>query len=382
MDRQSYIIAMGHANPEFSVTQERYSQFALDALQIPTTSSIAEKMRELGSKTGIERRYFCRNDMNLPREQWTTLPADWPKSVIGMGRRNELYVTEAPKLAVAAARAAVANWGGDAASITHIVAASCTGVMAPGLETYVMSELGVPHTVQRYGLNLMGCFAAFRALSMAKAFADQSPDHRILVVCCELCSIHFRADMSFETFVGNALFADGAAAVVVQSLGPAEAEAMAARPDRAFRPVAIRKFASQVIEKSFDQMTWRASDDGFIFRLSPQIPASLEKAVPEFVTRLLGDAGDVADVDYAVHPGGRKIIEDIEKALGLPANGQKTAASWNVLRDYGNMSSATFLFVLAEKLRTYVASASPGRQLICGMGFGPGLSLEGVLLEV
>ena len=327
-----------------------------------------------GDKSGIQTRYFCKNDMNVPRDEWTTLPRDWPQTQMGMTKRNETYCSEAPTVAIDACRKAVKMWGGDPSTITHVIAVSCTGVMAPGLETIVMKQLGIPLTAERVGINLMGCFGAFRAISVARAFVDQNPArHRVLAVCCELCSVHFRAEMSFETFIGNAIFADGAAAFVVEALGEGQSSAAMA--------VEICRSASEIIDSSDSQMTWRASDDGFVFKLSQDIPASLQSAAPRFVQRLVDGDATASDVDYAIHPGGRKIIEDLEVALSLPSNGPRTSCSWSILRDYGNMSSATFLFVLEHKLKhrdeTPLCSS-----YVVGMGFGPGLALEGVLLKV
>jgi len=207
------IFGLGTAHPPFLITQERYVEWVITSLGL--TGQVAQSLSNLGQKTGIEQRYFCVNECNLSREEWKVLPKDFPQTVPSMGERNKVYCKEAPPLAIEACKKAVTEWGGNPTDITHIIAVSCTGVMAPGIEFHVLEALGLKRTTQRLGINIMGCFGAFRGIATAKAFARENPNNRILLVCCELCSLHFQTAMSFETFVGNAIFGDGAGAVVI-----------------------------------------------------------------------------------------------------------------------------------------------------------------------
>jgi len=361
------IFALGTANPEFVVLQSRYVDFVLDCLNIPAASEIGKSLSKLGDRTGIEKRYFIRDDANKKRGDWTVIPNDFPQTNLGMSVRNKLYCSEAPKLAIAASRKAIEEWGGDVKDITHIIAISCTGVMAPGIEFFVMQELGLKRTVQRIGINLMGCFGAFRGMATAKALAREDPKNRILMVCTELCSIHFQAEMTLETFVGNALFADGAAALVIGDCPTAQ--------ERPF--IEIEDTGSFILENSPTQMTWEAADTGFVMRLSAKVPDSIKTGVPEFVNSLLADRCEPTECGYAIHPGGKAIIQGIEDALKLQK--WQTQCSWDTLRDFGNMSSVTFLFVL-DNLRKNKPKEQTAPYVV-GMGFGPGLALEGAVLK-
>eukprot|EP01087_Luapelamoeba_hula_P005050 TRINITY_DN15135_c0_g1_i1.p1 TRINITY_DN15135_c0_g1~~TRINITY_DN15135_c0_g1_i1.p1 ORF type:complete len:393 (-),score=49.82 TRINITY_DN15135_c0_g1_i1:20-1198(-) len=361
------ILGLGTANPEFAVKSDSYVDFVIDGLHIPTGGEIEKSLRRLGERTGIETRYFVTDDANKKRADWLDLPKEFPEKIPGMSWRNDLYCKNAPKLAIEASRKAVEDWGGNVADITHIVAVSCTGVMAPGVEFHVLEALGCRRTVQRLGINIMGCFGAFRGIATAKALARENPKNRVLLVCVEVCSVHFQAQMTLESFIGNALFADGSAAVVIGD-APQSTEHVL---------WTIEDTASLIIEATPDAMTWSASDTGFIMKLSSKIPDTLKTGAPEFARTLLGGRCETTECGWAVHPGGSAIIKGIETALELTP--WQTKCSWDVLRDYGNMSSVTFLFLLA-----HLRKEPPKEQTspwTVGMGFGPGLALEGVLLK-
>jgi len=364
------ILGIGTANPQYAVSQDTFVKFIMEGLHIPPTCDIARNLQQLGTRTAIDTRYFVSNDANKNRQDWIDLPKDFPETVPGMSYRNELYMKNAPKLAVEACRKAVDDWGGNNDDITHVIAVSCTGVMAPGIEFHIMNELKLKRTVQRLGINLMGCFGAFRGIATAKALAKENPKNRIIVVCVEICSIHFQAEMTLETFIGNALFADGAAAIVVGD-----------KPSRREHTLwELAESASLIVENTTEDMTWQASDKGFVMKLSQKIPESIKKAVPDFVTYLIDGRCETEDCGWAIHPGGSAIIKGIEDVLKLQK--WQTECSWDILRDYGNMSSVTFLFILNYLKQK---GAKPSEQKECpwtvGLGFGPGLALEGVLLK-
>jgi len=218
--------------------------------------------------------------------------------------------------------------------------------------------------VDRLGINFMGCFGAFKGLSIAKALAQQSAQNRVLVVCTELCSLHFQQDLNVDTMVANSIFADGAAAAIVGvKLRQGEKELFK-----------IEHHASTTLNGTKDLMTWEASDHGFQMRLSASVPAHLENHISPFIQRLIGPKLSFDQCSWAVHPGGKAILNAIIRACHLEE--EQLSASWKVLNDYGNMSSPTFLFVLKEVLKI----ASPKKRVI-GLGFGPGLSIEGLLLK-
>ncbi|ELR10887.1 uncharacterized protein ACA1_144880 [Acanthamoeba castellanii str. Neff] len=365
--KEACILGVGRAVPPQEVPTQQYLDFCIKSLQLDSQPKVVEALQKLADRSEIHTRYFCSADPVRPREEWKILPQDFPNSVPTMTVRNKAYCEEAPKLAIEACKKAVADWGGDAKDITHIISVSCTGVQAPGIEFYVMEELGIPRTAERLGINIMGCFGAFRALATAKALAKEDAKNRILIVCTEICSIHFQAELCLETFVGNALFGDGSGSVVV-----------GARPTEKEKTLwIIEGTKSRILEHTPELMTWEASDKGFLMKLSQKIPDSLKSQTPDFADQILEKRCAFSECGWAIHPGGKSILAGIEQVLGLQR--WQTECSWEVLKNYGNMSSATFLFVLDElrKKRPTEATAP----WVVGMGFGPGLALEGVLLR-
>lgn len=269
--------------------------------------------------------------------------------------RMARYEIEAPPLAGAAFAAAVR---GDAASVTHLVIASCTGFIAPGLDRELIERYGLPRHVERTMVGFMGCQAAINALKIAWHIVRSDPTARVLVLCLELCTLHLQATRALEQLLCFLLFADGAAAAMVSA-----------------EPIGLRVdgFRSIVLPDSAEQITWRIGDDGFDMTLSGMVPFTLAHALPAWQAEMLGEAQAAAIDHWAVHPGGRSILDAVEHGLELPPNA--LADSRSILRSHGNMSSATVLFVLAAML----ARRQPGRG--CALAFGPGLSAEAMRFE-
>jgi len=386
------ILGIGLGKAQYVVSQEKYTDFVLEAMKLKG-SPIGDKVKHLATSCNISSRYFVVDESNKPREEWQHLPKNFSESTATMEARNKLYKIEAPKLAISACEAAIKDWGGDAAKeITHIISVSCTGVVAPGPEVMILKHFNLAPSTQRIGINLMGCFGGFRALSVAHDIVASSRNKTkkpvVLVVCTELCSLHFQVAMNFETFVSAALFGDGASAIIV---GSPEHSASKAKSwwD-------IIRSQSLVVEKSEDQMTWEAGNTGFVMKLSQKIPESVKKNTPIFVESILKGSEEEQtnivvqkdQVEWAIHPGGKAIIEGLEESLGLQ-KGIDTKSSWEVLDHYGNMSSATFYFVLdslrnkrGKDVEADQQQVAKKKEYTVGLGFGPGLALEGVLLKV
>jgi predicted naringenin-chalcone synthase len=358
---KALILALATALPQFSEKQENIGKKVIEALSL--TGKIAQTVESVYNRSAISRRYSVLEDIQLPIPELKFWSEDFLSNVPGTEARNEIYKEEAPKLAVEAARKAIEKWSGNSQDITHVIAVSCTGVMAPGLEFIIQQELNLPPNTQRFGLNFMGCFGAFRALALADSIARVDKNNRVLVVCVELCSLHFQIDDRPEVFIGNALFSDGAAATIVGAQA------------RDFeKPLwAIDKFNAYAIKDTRDKMTWSASDTGFVMTLSRDIPKLLEKNAQAGLEPLL-NVKAYPEYTWAVHPGGKTILANLECSLNLTK--EQTQASWDVLDQYGNMSSATFLFVL-DKL----AQKQKLDSKVIGLGFGPGLSIEALLLN-
>jgi predicted naringenin-chalcone synthase len=287
------------------------------------------------------------------------------------GARNAFYAREAPGLFVEAARRAVEacpGLGPDA--VTHLVTASCTGFYAPGPDLDVVRGLGLPASVKRSHLGFMGCCAAFPALRQAAEICGADPGAVVLVVCAELCSIHLRTAEDPDTIRGASLFADGAAAAVVTGADAAPAPAEPPAP-----VLRLDRFETMVTPTGGEEMAWSIGDLGFEMVLGSYVPQIIGTHIEEATAPLVGE--DRAAVrHWAIHPGGRSILDRVEDALGLSP--EQLEPSRAVLRDYGNMSSATVLFVLREILR---APMEEDEETVCGMAFGPGLTVETALMR-
>ena len=282
--------------------------------------------------------------------------------------RNEIFATEATKLFVEAGKAAVAQAPGiDLDDITHVITVSCTGFFNPGPDYKVVRALGLNPAVQRYHLGFMGCYAAFPALKAAKQFCIADPTAVVLVICVELCSLHVRTSNDPDTIMGSAIFGDGAAAAVVSAR---ELQG----PEPAIR---LDHFETVLTPVGEEAMAWNIGDEGFEMVLGSYVPHIIEEHITGALAPLLAKEPSVAGLPYrdithwAIHPGGRSILDKVESKLELTQ--EQLVPARETLREYGNMSSATVLFVLKYMLEQQV---SEREERICSMAFGPGLTVE------
>lgn len=358
----SSILALSTALPPYRFFQREVADLFIQMFSLEGDK--AASLKKLYENSNIETRFSVVPDFTKERSSFNFLSSDYPKKRPGTNLRNQIYKREAPKLAYEAALKALESWGEDPKRITHVVFVSCTGMVAPGIEFDLMKRLQLNPTVNRFGINFMGCFGAFKGLSLADSFVKENPHHRVLVVCTELCSLHIQADQTLDNMLANSLFSDGAAAVVV-----------GADVRDSKKPLwRICKKGSFGLEGTEDKMSWEATDEGFVMQLSHTVPVLLARQIEPFVTSQLMESHSIEECEFAVHPGGKSILQATEKALKLKEKTMK--ASWNTLAKFGNMSSATFLFVLKELLEE-----ENKKRWTLGLGFGPGLSIEGLLLE-
>jgi predicted naringenin-chalcone synthase len=278
--------------------------------------------------------------------------------------RMQLYAELAPLLAVRATRIALERAGRPTESVTHLITVSCTGFAAPGLDVALLRALGLSPTVQRTHIGFMGCHGAVNGLRVARAFADAEAHACVLLCATELCTLHLHYGCDPQRLVANALFGDGAAAVVGVSGNDAA--------DHAWR---VTSTGSCLAPDSADAMTWTIGDHGFAMTLSKSVPRLIARNVrPWLATWLAESELAVEDVaSWAVHPGGPRILEAVEEGLCLPR--QALQVSRDVFTDCGNMSSPTLLFIL-DRLR----AAGAARPCVA-LGFGPGLIAEAVLVR-
>ena len=346
------LFSIGKGIPPYSLPQNDIAKRLINLLMLDDEE--AWMMERIYNNSHISRRYSVLPDLLFTAKS---------KTPMGMSHRNAIYKKEAPILAEKAARDALQQWGGPLQDITHILTVSCTGAITPGLEFKLCQALGLDPFVHRLGINFMGCFGAFKGLSVAHKIACESPHNRVLMVCAELCTLHFRPGESVESTVIHSLFADGASAAIVGTQ-PRSYETPR------YEILAERSFA---LKDSEQEMTWDAGDFGFDMTLSARVPALIEQHIERFV-EVLAPKQDYHAVEWAIHPGGKAILEAVEKAFTLDK--KRTLSSWKILSDFGNMSSATILYVLEHLMH-----AKPEHAQTIALGFGPGLSIEGLLLR-
>ncbi len=357
MQRAS-ILALGTAVPKTELSQDLYNKSVTKLLSLNEMQSAF--LEKVIAGTAIDKRHTVVADIVEGTYCGVGAGQPFPSTE----ERNKIYKKEAPKLAEEACVKALDTWGGNASDLTHVISISCTGMMAPGIEFLLIRDLGLSPAIERLGINFMGCFGAFKGLATAKAIALENPKHRVLVVCTELCSLHFQEDTQKDALVGNSIFGDGAAAVVV-----------GASPKSYEKPLfEIHSQRSHAFIDTHDLMSWEVGNQGYKMRLSSKIPNFLESHIVTFANELLGPNLTNQECSWALHPGGKAILEGLIKACNL--SGDQVSHSWEVLKKYGNMSSGTILFVLEELLKT-----PKNLDWVVSMGFGPGLSVEGMLFK-
>lgn len=288
--------------------------------------------------------------------------------------RMKMYAEHAPPLAVTAAERAFADSGLSADRVTHVVPVTCTGFVAPGIAESLVHSLQLRPDVQRVQVGYMGCHGAVNGLRTALAFAAD-PSAVVLMVAVELCSLHYYYGMSADKVVANALFADGAAAIVGRGCSARSASGNLGPLAERAEHLSVTATGSCLFPDTAGLMGWVIGDHGFEMILSKKIPAAIEHGLGPWLTKWLNTQElGVTDVGaWAVHPGGPKILDATEVALKLPPDA--LADSRGVLADYGNMSSPTVLFIV-NRLRKRNAPR-PWALL----GFGPGLVAEVAIIR-
>lgn len=361
----SHLFAIGTAVPPHAYPRE----FARDRMSSWMPDRATRRLlRGVHDHTGIDVRYSVLPDF-LPGAEPLLFRAG-PDGAIpepSTGARNRVFAQQAPALALAAARDSLSRARGvQAQQITHLVTASCTGFSNPGWDLDLVRGLGLNPSVERYHLGFMGCYAAFPALRLAHQICSARPGSTVLVVCLELCTLHLQIRPDPDNLLANALFADGAAAALVTATAP---RALAFR---------LHGFSSALAPEGAGDMAWDIGDHGFDIRLSSYVPDIIGTNLQGVIDAAFAGSDFSRETIglWAIHPGGRAILDKIERELALPADA--LADSRSVLREYGNMSSATILFVLQRMLAR--TSPTVSRQ-VCAMAFGPGLTIESALLE-
>jgi alkylresorcinol/alkylpyrone synthase len=275
--------------------------------------------------------------------------------------RMHRYAAEAPALAIQASKDAISDAGIHVDDIGQIVTVSCTGFSAPGFDISLMKELGLRNSVNRTHIGFMGCHGVFNALRVASALARENPKKMVLVCSVELCTIHFAYGWDPDRVLANALFADGSSAAVIAS-GPEHRNRWT-----------LGATGSYLFPDSDKAMTWRVGNHGFEMGLSAKVPGLLATHLRPWITQWLKEQGlTVKGIkSWAIHPGGPRVLDSVVSSLKLPSHA--ALVSRKILADYGNMSSATVLFIL-----DHLYKESAPRPCVA-LGFGPGLVAESAL---
>ncbi len=361
------IVSIGTAVPETCMPQDRAR--AIFAAQ-PGVDRLTQRLiRAAFDASAIDRRHTVLTEFGegtpVVRPEGRARFADEEGRMLRptTGSRNDLYIAAAPELSARAAREALDDAGVAAAAVTHVVTVSCTGFFAPGPDYRLVRDLGLDPDVERYHLGFIGCAAAMPGLRLAARLAASRPDAVVLVACVELCTLHIRPSADPQQIVAASVFADGAAAAVVAG----------DLADVAPGGLALDRFATTLTSEGEADMVWTIGDHGFEMILSAEVPRIVGREIRGAVDAFL--AGAAMPDAWAVHPGGRSVLDRVEAGLDLPAAALDVSRA--VLRDHGNMSSATILFILRRLLHD---DALPDGARVGALAFGPGLTVESAML--
>lgn len=333
-----------------------FVDFAVGLLPEGATRNLFRRMARLSA---IERRYSFINPNIAEDGSWQDAEQVY---VLGnfptTAHRMKLFERFAPQLARDGLDK-LSLTEEERRAITHVIVTSCTGFYAPGLDFEVANHLGLSPSVERTMIGFMGCYAAINALKSAHHIVRSEPDASVLILNLELCSLHFQESHEIEQLLSFLVFADGCAACLVS-----------AQP----KGLAIDSFLALCIPQTSELITWRIGELGFDMYLSGEVPGEIGRALKESGLQITRGKAPLAIDLWAVHPGGRSILDSVEKGLGLPS--EALSHSRDILARYGNMSSATVMFVLQQ-----VMQRAQAEQHGCAMSFGPGLTAETMLFH-
>ena len=348
---QAFINRIATANPPHDVHNPflRFGQHMLRA--DPRRLAVFNRMAD---RSGIAHRYsFVQPD---PGGAVTDAEGFYRAGAFpDTAARMRKFEACAPGLAVEAVEKLLR--GEDRSRITHVIVTSCTGLSAPGIDLALVERCGLSPSVERTMVGFMGCYAAINALKLARHIVRSEPAARVLAVNLELCTLHLHETAELEEILSFLLFADGCAAALVSA-------------DR--KGVAMESFHAALVPDTSELIRWHIREQGFDMVLSGAVPGAIRTSLAESRNQILGGANDVEL--WAVHPGGRTVLDAVEQAFALPP--AALGASRSVLNDYGNMSSGTVMFVLDSIMR----GGGEGRG--CAMSFGPGLVAETMMFHM
>ncbi|MES2776654.1 MAG: type III polyketide synthase [Bacteroidota bacterium] len=352
------IISIATAVPQYCHQQKDILTFMQEAYQLNEADK--RKLAFLYHRSDIKTRYSVVPDFSNVEER-TFIPDNAQAPFPNIDQRMDMFQQHALPLAVNAINSCL-NGKMKSSDISHLITVSCTGMSAPGLDLELVEAMGLAPDIFRTSVNFMGCYAAIHAMKMADMICNSTTKANVMIVCVELCTLHFQKEYNLDNAASSLLFADGAAAILISNK---------ATTGKALK---LKGFYSQVDFKGKNDMSWKLSSKGFLMTLSSYVPQLIQADIAALVENALAQhhlsVGDISH--WCLHPGGKTILEAIQKQMQLKDDQMRYSRS--VLADYGNMSSATILFVLKnmiEALETDDAKAN-----IFGAAFGPGLTME------
>ncbi|PIA25408.1 hypothetical protein AQUCO_11500005v1 [Aquilegia coerulea] len=367
------VLAIGTATPSNCVYQADYPDYYFRITKSEHLTDLKEKFKRMCDKSQIKKRY-----MHLNEEILKENPSMCAYEAPSLDARQDMVVVEVPKLGKEAASKAIKEWGQPKSKITHVVFCTTSGVDMPGADYQLTKLLGLRPSVKRLMMYQQGCFAGGTVLRLAKDLAENNAGARVLVVCSEITAVTFRgpSDSHLDSLVGQALFGDGAAAVII-----------GADPDMAIeRPLFQLVSAAQTILPDSDgAIDGHLREVGLTFHLLKDVPGLISKNIQKSLVEAFSPIGisDWNSLFWIAHPGGPAILDQVELKLGLKE--EKLKPTRQVLSDYGNMSSACVLFILDEMRKNAAEEglSTTGQGLEWGVlfGFGPGLTVETVVLH-
>ncbi|MEX2574655.1 MAG: type III polyketide synthase [Balneolaceae bacterium] len=360
----AYIQHISTTVPDHSYRQKELREQMKN--RVATTGLHRKLIHQIYSSSGIDTRHSILDDFRKGGKQ--ALYYNGNGDVPGTAARNNLYKEKARILFTETAGKIIQAGRTPPEKITHLITISCTGFYAPGPDFDIIRALGLDPAIERYHLGFMGCYAAISGLKLAFRICNSNPSAEVMVISSELCTLHFQGGTSTDELISASVFADGAAGAVVSARKPVSGSYFQ-----------LRDFASVLSDEGSEDMAWTIGDTGFKMVLSTYIPNILSKNLDSFLETLLSRYRLSMDqiARWAVHPGGRAILDRIENQFNLPAD--SLTYSRKVLSGYGNMSSATVLYVLKEILDE--DGPETGAENVLALSFGPGLTMESALLS-
>lgn len=364
---QPSITAIGTATPIYRQSQSEL--FDLITTRFQLNRAEQRILKTIYRESGVDYRHSVLEDFIKKNDALTFFPNNPDDLFPSTEIRMKIYKENALTLALSAINdcfSSLTHFNKE--DITHLITVSCTGMFAPGLDVELVQHLGLTQSLQRTAINFMGCYGLFNGLKVAQAICKGDKTAKVLLVSVEICTIHFQKKFNLDNLIASTIFADGAGALLIEG-NPSQN-----------RYLTFQAFYCDILAKSQEEMTWDIGNHGFDIRLSSYVPHLIEKGIAEFFNKLLKRKALTFDNihHFAIHPGAKKILEACEHSLKISPEDNRY--SYEILRNYGNMSSATIAFVL-KKLWQSMQQIDHQKNIFC-CAFGPGLTLESMLLNI